>query len=149
MIRFLADAMLGKLVRWLRILGYDTEYLPLSQDADLLQTAADDDRTLLTRDVALHREAVRRGVGSILLQAHSIRGQLKELSPTISLSLSNSRCPICNGELALNRVGPKAPRPLQPPASRGEMWHCVCCGKIYWNGRHWDSITEILADISR
>ncbi len=148
MIRFLADAMLGKLVRWLRILGYDTVYSPQSQDCDLIESALLDDRTLLTRDVALHKAAIRRGVTSIFVNSTSIKGQLAELSPPISFSLSESRCPLCNGSLiAADRDDANIPR--QSPPSRGTLWRCTHCGKIYWNGRHWDTITETIADLSR
>ncbi len=148
MMRFLADAMLGKLVRWLRILGCDTSYLPELQDSDLLELAAADCRTLLTRDVELHRAALRRGIPSILMKSHSIRGQLAELSPPVSLSISESRCPLCNGALdAVTRADLSTL--CKPIPSKRALWRCIGCGKLYWNGRHWDSITEVIADLSR
>ncbi|HRR54560.1 MAG TPA: DUF5615 family PIN-like protein, partial [Candidatus Methanomethylicus sp.] len=133
MMRFLADAMLGKLVRWLRILGCDTSYLPELQDSALLELAVADGRTLLTRDVGLHRAAIRRGIPSILVKSHSIRGQLAELSPPVSLSIYESRCPLCNGALdAVARADLSAP--IQPIPSKGALWRCIGCGKLYWNG---------------
>ena len=54
-IKFLADRMLGKLVKWLRILGYDTAYPSFSDDSSLILTARQEGRILLTRDANLNK----------------------------------------------------------------------------------------------
>ena len=48
--RFIADAMLGRLARWLRTLGYDTAYDDRIADADLVRRSLTEGRHLLTRD---------------------------------------------------------------------------------------------------
>ena len=52
-IKFIADCMLGKLVKWLRIFGYDTTYITCSTDSFLILSARKDNRILLTRDTHL------------------------------------------------------------------------------------------------
>src|SRR5262245_58046319 len=54
--RFFADAMLGRLARWLRMAGYDTRYDPRVSDAELVRSAVEEGRTILTRDRALARD---------------------------------------------------------------------------------------------
>ncbi|MGC8777940.1 MAG: Mut7-C RNAse domain-containing protein, partial [Candidatus Caldatribacteriaceae bacterium] len=74
--KFLADCMLGKLARWLRIAGYDTKYLPHSEDRKLIAIARFEGRVLLTKDQALFRRAKEI---AYLVQAESLGHQLKEI----------------------------------------------------------------------
>src|SRR5215207_8725140 len=53
---FLADAMLGRLARWLRVMGFDTAYDPALTDPALVALARRDGRVLLTRDRRLLRD---------------------------------------------------------------------------------------------
>ncbi len=73
--KFLADAMLGSLARWLRILGFDTRYLQ-GDDAMIAYRARAEERILLTRDRELAR---RRGVVSILIASQSLPEQLAQV----------------------------------------------------------------------
>src|SRR5512135_145096 len=93
--KFLADNMLGRLATWLRLLGYDTAYLPRADDAELARIARAEDRILLTRDVELTR---RRGLRYILIESEKIEGQLEQLARTLHLTAQEafSRCAICN-----------------------------------------------------
>ncbi|GAI37423.1 unnamed protein product, partial [marine sediment metagenome] len=52
-IKFIADRMLGKLVKWLRILGFDTTYPSFDDDLSLILTARQESRILLTRNANL------------------------------------------------------------------------------------------------
>jgi uncharacterized protein with PIN domain len=142
-LRFLADAMLGKLVRWLRILGCDTEYHLELQDNDILNLAEAQGMTLLTRDIELYKSAIRRGIHSRYVKSLSIKEQLAELSPLLKSVLLESRCPLCNGALMIMGIEDAAVA-HQPLPQQRKLWLCKECGKIYWHGRHWDTITEII-----
>ncbi|MCQ8892787.1 MAG: Mut7-C RNAse domain-containing protein [Candidatus Methanosuratincola sp.] len=136
--RFVADAMLGKLARWLRIIGYDTEYLPSAGDDELISAAEGGGRLLLTRDSELFRRAVRRGVPAILIKSTTIVGELSEIARTLGLKPSGeTRCPLCNALLVEGGEGQGVP-------ARGEIWECPRCRKFYWHGTHWLKINETL-----
>ncbi|MEN3034731.1 MAG: Mut7-C RNAse domain-containing protein [Candidatus Methanosuratincola sp.] len=136
--RFVADAMLGKLARWLRIIGYDTEYLPSAGDDELISAAEGGGRLLLTRDSELFRRAARRGVPAILIKSTTIVGELSEIARTLGLRPSGeTRCPLCNELLVERRDGHGVP-------AKGEVWECPRCGKFYWHGTHWLKINETL-----
>ncbi|MBC7126808.1 MAG: Mut7-C RNAse domain-containing protein [Candidatus Methanosuratincola petrocarbonis] len=136
--RFVADAMLGKLARWLRIIGYDTEYLPSAGDDELISAAEGGGRLLLTRDNELFRRAVRRGVPAILIKSTTIVEELSEIARTLGLRLSDqTRCPLCNELLVEGEDDPGMP-------ARGKVWVCPRCRKFYWHGSHWLKISETL-----
>jgi uncharacterized protein len=137
--RWLADEMVGRLARYLRFFGHDVEGAHGAPDADIARRARETGRTLLTRDRAL----AARTPGALLLHAHSIGGQLREVRaarPEASFEPRFDRCPECN--VALQRASPpfqlavrprSAGRPLRPPA---EAFRCPACDQLYWEGSH-------------
>jgi uncharacterized protein with PIN domain len=158
--KFMADGMLGRLARWLRLAGHDVAYIgdmqvpPEGQDDVLLERAKLEGRTLLTCDLALHRRARRAGIRTAFIGTKDIVSQLAEISKRsgerIEIDPENSRCPVCNG--TLEPAASKEVRGLVPEtvARTGrEFWRCVDCGKIYWKGRHWKSIIEMASRYNR
>jgi uncharacterized protein with PIN domain len=135
--RFVVDAMLGRLARWLRVLGYDTLYSTDADDAALVRRALADDRILLTRDVELAR---RRGVRVILISDDQVEDQLGEMIKILPLTAGEafSRCLNCNTPLVeLERA---QARDLVPPyvfATQTRFRRCPGCDKVYWRGTHW------------
>ena len=73
--RLPVDAMLGRLVRWLRLMGYDAAYWRDGSDEALIAAAQADDRLIVTRDHALAR---RRGVCAVLITAEVLDAQIVE-----------------------------------------------------------------------
>ncbi|MEM3522815.1 MAG: Mut7-C RNAse domain-containing protein, partial [Candidatus Bathyarchaeia archaeon] len=65
------DGMLGKLTRWLRIIGFDTKYLNNAMDNELIKIASLEDRILLTSDVRLYRVAIAKGVNAFLIKGRT------------------------------------------------------------------------------
>ena len=101
--RFMADAMLGRLARWLRILGYDTAYEKVIDDDDLIKRAIGEDRWLLTRDGYLAQRKVLRGRHT-LIKRDDLNGQLWQLHDELSVRLDldderSFRCADCNAML--------------------------------------------------
>jgi uncharacterized protein len=135
--RFIADVMLGRLARWLRVLGYDTLYSSELGDPELARIARLQGRVLLTRDVEL---AQRRGLQVILLTDDQVEAQLRAVAHALHLSTGEafSRCVDCNVPLVdFNRA---EARPLVPPyvfATQSHFRRCPQCGKVYWRGTHW------------
>jgi uncharacterized protein len=135
--RFVVDAMLGRLARWLRVLGYDTLYFSNADDAALVRRALAEDRILLTRDVELAR---RRGVRMILISDDRVENQLREIVKILQLSADGafSRCVNCNAPLI--EFERAQARDLVPPyvfATQTRFRRCGGCGKVYWRGTHW------------
>ena len=150
--RFLLDGMLGALARWLRICGYDAEYLRNAPDEEIIQRAAEGGRVLLTRDRLLYRKAVRAGVEAFLVEGESDAEKLASVSGRFSLVLNpeRSRCPRCDAPLvAVDKEAVRGRVPLRTFEAYCEFWICRSCGKVYWRGSHWRSIVETVEEASR
>lgn len=149
---FIVDGMLGNLARWLRILGYDTVYYPLSDDV-ILEKAYSEGRILLTKDKALFRNAVRKGVKSILVDGENIVDFLSSIALSLDIRITPqriSRCPVCNGylnEVKGNDVKDLVPRGVLD--RNNVFWICTDCKKVYWHGSHWRLITLTLSKVNR
>lgn len=151
--RFLVDENAARLARWLRLLGYDTLYLPGASDAALVQRAADEGRVLLTRDrgIAARRPIARGEVRAILLASDQTWGQLEQVVRACDLDPHGApftRCASCNG--LLEDVSPDEARAHVPPfvaATQRRFTRCPACGRFYWRGTHWRRVTDRLASL--
>lgn len=152
--KFVADSMLGNLVRWLRLLGYDTLYFRNIDDWKLLEVAKNDGRLLLTKDLTLHRKALKKGITSIYIESPNITEALALISRKLGIKLrfdgNNTRCPICNTLLtiipkveALHLVPPEVGRKYEV------FWKCQKCLKVFWQGNHWNTIKKTLEEVNR
>jgi uncharacterized protein with PIN domain len=143
-LRFLADAMLVRLARWLRAIGHDTTLAaPHEPDVAVARRAAADGRWLLTRDRVLARDAPA-DVRVLRLRADAPLAQLLELDAALPLgpiALRLTRCLLCNAPLATGEAGARAdavatravPAALTPETA---VWRCTGCGRWYWEGGH-------------
>ena len=146
--QFVVDAMLGRLARWLRILGFDTWYFREISDQRLLKLHAETGRVLLTRDTRLVR---CRGVGRhVLVASDHWEEQLREVLEALSLSVCEeavlTRCTECNR--ALERLSPEEAYSRIPDYVAGSIsaFHeCGSCGKVYWAGTHRKRMTEVVS----
>lgn len=135
-LRLLADCMLGKLARWLRLMGYDTAYENAASDPELARRARAENRILLTRDREL---SARRGLHTLLIQSEVLEEQMQQvqlaLGPPPHPPLS--RCAVCNA--ALKTVSPADVTDRVPPyvlRTQTEFRRCPGCKRIYWPGSH-------------
>jgi uncharacterized protein with PIN domain len=147
-----ADEMLGRLARYLRIVGLDTTYEPGVDDEELLRRIAVEDRVLITRD----RVLARRALGSALLTAVRIEDQWAELFaryPDLPIEPKFARCTICNGRLIELVRTELSPGPSEVPVgvvrSALPLFNCETCGHVYWEGSHTDSVRRRLASWTR
>jgi len=149
--RFIADAMLGRLARWLRLLGYDTLYYPEIEDSILLRIAREQERILLTRDTSLVK--VREPVKIFLIESNDPFDQLKEVVFKLSLPLEmdrdlSSRCSICNTPIKViskGEVRERVPEYVFKTVQR--FLYCDTCGRVYWHGTHQEKMREKLKKI--
>ena len=139
--KFVADAMLGRLAKWLRILGHDTAYFPNLEDQELVRLARAEDRVLLTRDTELTR---RRGLRCVLLESDGFEEQLGQLLRELSLDVNGPpRCAICNALLeAIDRATAKGRVPPYVYRCHTDFTLCPACDKVYWRGTHWQRMRE-------
>lgn len=149
---FLLDGMLGSLTRWLRICGYDAEYLRNASDEGLIARAVDERRVLLTRDRLLYRKAVKAGVDAFFVEGKGDAEKLASVSRRFSLELDpeRSRCPQCDANLvAVEREDVEGKVPTRTLEAYDEFWICESCGKIYWKGSHWKNIINTVEEALR
>jgi len=143
--------MLGKLTRWLRMLGHDVNYFRSADDKKLVEMAKSEKRVLLTRDRKLYQQAVTRGLEAVLVEATDEAGKLADLAKrfgfTLEIDLSVSRCPTCNA--SINSVSKEVVVDQIPESTSvyyDDFWKCTGCGKVYWRGAHWKRIGETLEE---
>ena len=149
--QFLLDGMLGRLTRWLRMIGCEAFYYKGSPDADLLQQAKKDSMVLLTCDLQLYRTAIARDVECFLVEGTDGTERLANLAARFNLKLKidteRSRCPACGSRIKPVKKEEIASR--IPPATfklYRSFWVCTeaSCAKVYWQGSHWKRIEETL-----
>lgn len=144
---FLADAALGRLATWLRLLGYDTAYERRSGDALLLQRARAEGRMLLTRNRRVFR---RRDLPPCLfIEADDFRQQVRDVLRHFTLDPADrflSRCSRCNAPLApLDRHAARTEVPAYVCATQTTFVHCPSCQRVYWPATHVDRMRRELA----
>lgn len=153
-LKFVADGMLGKLSRWLRMLGYDVKYSTRFTDKELTEIAKAEGRILLTRDQELFQRATSQNITAALVEGSSEPKNLAKLATLLHLRLnidvSVSRCPRCN-----ERIVPALKEEVLDKVPEGtlkhysEFWKCPNCEHIYWRGSHWKRIRETLDSAKR
>jgi len=148
-LKFVADGMLGKLTRWLRMLGQDVKYSVKFDDAQLLMIAKKAKRALLTRDLALYQQATAKGIDALYLEGETEGERLAELAKRFNIPLdidmATSRCPKCNARVKLiskEKVSHKVQK--NTFTNYSEFWQCPKCRQIYWQGAHWTKIRKTL-----
>ncbi len=147
-LRLLADGMLGRLARWLRLLGYDTAYERDADDLHLARRARAEGRVLLTRDREL---AARRGLSTLLIESEVVEEQVRQVQETIGPppEPALSRCTICN--MVLEPVAREQVAELVPPyvlRTHEQFWLCPGCGRVYWQGTHLRQIKRMVSGVS-
>ncbi|MGQ9560592.1 MAG: Mut7-C RNAse domain-containing protein [Candidatus Oleimicrobiaceae bacterium] len=136
--KFVVDVMLGKLAKWLRIIGYDTEYRSSWTDAELREKVTQEQRLLLTRDRSL-AESVGPA-GGLFIQSQNPRDQFRQVVETLGLDTERGLFTICT---RCNRpVEPADPEDVAHVVSdylrrqQRCFWRCPSCGRVYWEGSH-------------
>lgn len=136
-VRLLADAMLGKLAKWLRLLGYDTAYNPAWDDAEIVRVARAEGRVVATSDRGL---AGRRGIRTLLITSVQLQEQMTQVMTELSLppAEAGSRCSVCNSVLEPVAKSDLARRVPKYVYDTQEVFRrCPNCDRIYWPGGHW------------
>lgn len=143
---FIADAMLGRLARWMRFLGYDVQYYRDIDDRALVRLARSEGRILLTRD----RELTKRfTVEHLLIESEDVKEQLREVVALFPVETSVRRCMHCNIPLEdINREIVQGLVPEYVYLHHRRFQRCNRCGRIYWEGSHTYNIGKLLQELN-
>jgi len=149
--RFIADVMLGRLAKWLRISGFDVLYSNKFSDDELVRISNSEGRVLLSRDTRLLvRKAVRN---FIFLESQSLQDQIQQVFTALHLDALPSlltRCLSCNE--ALQDTAPESVRgvvPLFVFETQKVFKACPRCGKVFWAGTHRSSVVRSMEKLIR
>ena len=152
--KFIVDYNAGKLVKWLRLMGYDAVLFTGGDDRKLIASALNDSRVILTRDTGVMKFGL---VISGKIQALNINSekpdeQIRQVVAVFLLDPKSglfSRCLECNG--LLQRRSKEWAKGRVPPRVfeiRDEYFECPNCGRIYWKGTHWEQMTKRLEELA-
>lgn len=146
--RFIADVHLGKLARYLRILGLDTLYRNDYADEEIVEIALKEKRIILTRDLGILK--YRRVTHGYWLRNTQPRRQLKEVLLALQLEKRLkpfTRCSLCNSiiePVAAEQVCHQLQE--QTRLYYSEFFQCQCCHQIYWKGGHYNKLRAWLEE---
>jgi len=103
-VRFAADRMLGRLARWLRILGHDVAYGPHLGGRTLVRCARQEGRLILTRDTRLERDPELPP--HLFVTSDHFREQLRQVAAAVPIGGAPllGRCLDCNRVLDEHRA---------------------------------------------
>ena len=142
--KFVADGHLGKLVRDLRLLGIDVAYDPAAEDRQLVRTASDQERSLLTRDRRLLMHAVvRHGYYPRSQDPLEQTVEVLRRFRLASVLTPFSRCLRCNAPLEPAEKA-KVLGQLEPLTKiyYDQFRRCRGCGQVYWSGSHFEKLQK-------
>jgi uncharacterized protein with PIN domain len=144
--KFIADAMLGRLARWLRLMGIDTLYYPDITDQRLLKLAMQQERFILTRDTHFKGMGIK---DCLFIDSDDTWEQISQVIKDLRLSPSAGRCANCNGLLKdVDRKEEIADRiPEYVYLNFNHFQKCSHCGNVYWEGSHYRRLRKRLDEI--
>lgn len=146
--RFIVDNNVGKLVKWLRMMGYDTLFFNGHNDSHMIAMALAEDRVMLTRDTQLmKRRVVTSGrVKAISVSSDNPEEQIRQVIDILNLDCRFrpfSICLECNQ--LLEEKSTSQVKDLVPPyvfQTQSQYMECPACHRIYWKGTHWQAMSE-------
>ena len=144
--RFVLDVHLGRLARYLRMLGFDCAYGTDWDDLKIVECAQIEKRIILTRDIGILKQK-RVSHGYWLRSAHP-REQVVEVVDALDLRRQMkpfSRCMDCNGPIETADAAAVGSR-IDPDIQRrfDAFWQCSDCGKVYWRGSHYRRMLQLV-----
>jgi len=148
--KFIVDCNVGKLTKWLRLMGYDSVFFNGTDDSQLVAIALAEGRVILSRDTQImKRRVITSGrLKAIPIQSDKPELQMRQVIDTLSLdpqSRSFTLCLECNQVLVERDKGEV--KELVPPyvfKTQSQFMQCPACHRIYWRGTHWQAMSQRL-----
>jgi len=148
--KFIVDCNVGKLVKWLRLMGYDTRFFNGTNDSHLVATALAEDRVILSRDrQIMKRRLITTGqLKAILIQDDKPELQMRQVIDTLDLDRQSQPFTLClECNQPLEEKGKDKVKDMVPPyvyQTQSQFMQCPACQRIYWRGTHWQAMTKRL-----
>jgi len=148
--KFIVDHNVGKLTKWLRIMGYDTRFFNGTDDADLVAMALAEGRVILTRDTQIMKRGVVTSgrLKAILIQSDEPEQQMRQVIDMLNLDCQFrpfALCLECNQPLQeRSKQQVKDLVPTYVFQTQSQYMECPACHRIYWRGTHWQAMTKRL-----
>lgn len=149
-IKFIVDHNVGKLAKWLRMMGYDALLFKEQDDGSLVRLALTEDRVVLTKDSQImKRRVVTNGrLKAVFLDDDDPKVQLKKVIETLCLDCQYrpfSICLECNHHLVERaKEGVRGRVPPYVFKTQEQFMECPSCHRIYWRGTHWMAMNRVL-----
>ena len=147
-LKFIIDCNAGKLVKWLRMLGYDTVFFTGDDDAEMVSAALSQDRIMVTRDTGIvKRRLITSGkVRAVLLTSEFPQLQIGQLLRALDIGscfAPFTRCMECN-TLLEERDKEEIKQRIPPYVykTQDKYMECPFCRRIYWKGTHWQAMMD-------
>lgn len=142
--KFIAMGELGRLSKWLRILGFDV-VLEKDKRAVVIKSLRED-RVILTRDSKMSRFT---GVRMLKIQSDFVREQIEQVMRELGLKINREKlfmtCVICNENLEkVDKDSIKNEVPKYVFENQSSFIRCPKCRKAYWQGTHWALVNKFL-----
>jgi len=150
--RFIVDNNVGKLARWLRLIGYDTVLLKQKDDAQMIKIALAENRVILTKDAQfMKRRLVTNGrLKTMHIEQDDPELQVQQVVKTLKLDYHFepfSLCLECNQVLvARNKEEVENLVPAHVFGNQTQYMQCPACHRIYWPGTHWQAMVKKLQE---
>lgn len=148
--KFIVDNNVGKLTRWLRLMGYDARFYNGRDDSALVAAAQAEGRVILTRDTQIvKRRLITSGqVMAVLIQSDEHGLQINQVREALALDYRFKPFTIClECNQPLVERSKEEVKGLVPPyvfQTQSQFRQCPACRRIYWRGTHWRAMAERL-----
>ena len=147
--KFIVAKELGRLAKWLRIMGYDAAYFDKDEKRELVIRSLREERIILSRDSRMSKYS---GIRFIHIDSDFVEDQVKQILTELNIKPDEeklfSRCVICNEPLmkiekdkVKNKVAPYVYE------TQEHFMNCPACNRIYWQGTHWSNVKTLLEKI--
>ena len=148
--KFILTKELGRLAKWLRILGFDAEYIRVGNSSSLIIQALREERIILTRN---HHLPQAKGIRIVVLEKEKIKEELSEVLGALNIEPVAqgmfTRCILCNTELVpVEKEKVKGKVPEYVFDTQNNFVTCPRCQRIYWQGTHWGNVRDTLQGLS-
>ena len=152
--RFIVDHNVGKLARYLRMMGYDTLFYKGGDDSGLVATALAENRVILTRDRGImERRLVTTGrLKAILLETERPDEQICQVMRALKLESRYRPFSLCleDNQPLEERSREQVAGRVPPYVFKTQDYYmeCPACRRIYWRGTHWQAMAKLLDSLA-